>query len=158
MPSRNLETELEETEKVALVARQREEHSRLVPPGLCPWPPLKGSEESYSVWGTGHGQLLDILLIGGWWGPWESASSTFWFQLVWGLYDFGQHTDDLFHLVGPLAPAKQLQGHGSEYIYSFWGRAEGPWLCWRLIYYYSVLLDCFPFSIFSLLWLNWFFD
>ena len=144
-------------EKVCLIFRQRGEHSRLVPQGL--WPPLEGVVRSLTVFKFSRcDQLMNIFLIGWCWDNWESASSTFWFQLVWGLYDFGQHTDDLFHLVGPLAPAKQLQGHGSEYIYSFWGRAEGPWLCWRLIYYYSVLLDCFPFSIFSLLWLNWFFD
>ena len=31
----------------------------------------------------GRDLLVDILLIGWWWGKWESASSTFWFQLVW---------------------------------------------------------------------------
>ena len=36
--------------------------------------------------------LVDILLIGWWLGYWESASSTFWFQSVWGLHAYGQHT------------------------------------------------------------------
>ena len=36
MPNRNLVIELEETENVALIARQRGEQSRLVPQGLCP--------------------------------------------------------------------------------------------------------------------------
>ena len=40
----------------------------------------------------GRDQLVDFLLIGWWWGKWESASSTFWFQLVWGLAACGQHT------------------------------------------------------------------
>ena len=31
----------------------------------------------------GHAQLMGILLIGWWGGKWKSASSTFWFQLVW---------------------------------------------------------------------------
>ena len=49
MPNRNAETELKESENVALIARQREEHSRLVPQGLCPPPSLEGSEEPYSA-------------------------------------------------------------------------------------------------------------
>ena len=32
----------------------------------------------------GCDQLVDILLIGWWGGKWESASSTFWFQLDLG--------------------------------------------------------------------------
>ena len=40
----------------------------------------------------GHGQLVDILLIGWCGGERESASSTFWFQLVWDLHVCGQHT------------------------------------------------------------------
>ena len=36
MPNRNAATELEETEKVALIARQRGEHGRRVPQRLCP--------------------------------------------------------------------------------------------------------------------------
>ena len=44
------------------------------------------SEESYSVQGVGHDQLMDILLIGWWWGNWESASPSFWFQPDWGLH------------------------------------------------------------------------
>ena len=48
MPNRNAETELQETEKVALIARQRREHSRLAPQGLCPHLG-RGGEKSYSV-------------------------------------------------------------------------------------------------------------
>ena len=40
----------------------------------------------------GRDQHVDILLIGWWWGKWESTSSTFWFQLVWGLRACGQRT------------------------------------------------------------------
>ena len=43
-------------------------------------------------------------------------------------------------------------------IYSPWGGIKGPWLCLMdLNYYYFVLLDCFPFFIFSFLWFNIFF-
>ena len=60
-------------------------------------------------------QLMDILLIGWWWGNQESTSSTFWFQPVWGLRACGQQTVNFFHLVGVSVSAKQLKGHGSEY-------------------------------------------
>ena len=48
-----------------------------------------------------HGHLLDSLLIG-WWcaNKWESASSTFWFQVIWGLHVCGKHTVNFFNLVG----------------------------------------------------------
>lgn len=39
-------------------------HGGLVPQKLCP--PGGGSEESHSVWGEGRGQLVGVLLIGGW--------------------------------------------------------------------------------------------
>lgn len=48
MPNRNAETELEAAEKVALIARHRGKHSRLVPQGLCPCLG-GGSEESCGV-------------------------------------------------------------------------------------------------------------
>ena len=67
MPNRNVETELEETEKVSLIARQRGEPSRLLPPGLCPPPSLEvGSEESYSVKEQGIISLwIFSLMVGG---------------------------------------------------------------------------------------------
>ena len=68
MPNRNSETELEETEKVALIARQSG-NTAGVTAGSCiqDCAPLGGdSEESYSVQGAGHDQLTDIFLIG-WW-------------------------------------------------------------------------------------------
>ena len=37
----------------------------------------------------GRGQLVGSLLIGWWWGKWESASSAFWFHQVWGLVPVG---------------------------------------------------------------------
>ena len=67
--------------------------------------------------GGGHevrDQLVEILLNGRWWGNWESTSSTFWFQLIWGLHAHGQHTVNFFHLLRVSVSAKQLGGHGSE--------------------------------------------
>ena len=107
----------------------------------------------------GHDQLMDILLIGWWWGNWESASSTFWFQLVWGLCACGQHTVSFFLLVGVPVSAKQLKGRGSEYyLYSPW-RTKGLWLCFIA----KVLLFCLALLFFphvltslmkSVLWLK----
>ena len=53
---------------------------------------------------------MDIVLIGWWWGNWESTSSTFWFHPVWGLCACGQQTVDFSHLVGVSVSAKQLKG------------------------------------------------
>ena len=57
----------------------------------------------------GCDQLVDILLIGWWGGKWESASSTFWFQQVWGLCACEQHTVNFSHLVRVSVSAKQLK-------------------------------------------------
>lgn len=62
-----------------------------------------------------HDQLMDSFLIGWWWSNWESTSSAFWFQLVWGLCACGQHTVGLFHMLGVLVSAKQLKGFITEY-------------------------------------------
>ena len=48
----------------------------------------------------------------------ESQSSTFWFQLVWGLRACGQHTVNFFHLVGVLVSAQRLKVMAHEIIYS----------------------------------------
>ena len=74
-------------------------------------------------------QLVDILLIGWWWGNRESTSSTFWFQPVWSLRACGQHTVKFFHLLEVSVSAKQLKGFGSENYLSPWGGTKGPWLC-----------------------------
>ena len=58
----------------------------------------------------GLDQLVDILLIGWWWGKWEWSSSTFWFQPVWGLRACRQHTVNFSHLVGVSVSANQLKG------------------------------------------------
>ena len=57
----------------------------------------------------GHGQLVVILLTGWWGGKRESASSTFWFQLVWGLRARGWQTVNFSPLVGVSVSAKQLK-------------------------------------------------
>ena len=45
----------------------------------------------------------------------ESAPSTSWFQLIWGLHPCGQHTVNFSHLMGVSVSAKQLKGLGSGY-------------------------------------------
>ena len=57
----------------------------------------------------GRDQLVDLLLIGWWWGKWESASSTFGFYCVWGLHACGQQRVNFTHLVGVSVSAKQLE-------------------------------------------------
>ena len=79
-----------------------------MPSKLCVHPE-GGSEESYSVQGAGHDRLVDILLTGWWGGNWKSASSTFWFQPVWGLRACGQHTATFSHL-GGFSICKTAQG------------------------------------------------
>ena len=87
-------------------------------------------------------QLVDILLIGWWWGNRKSASSTFWFQLVWGLRAYGQHTVNFFHLEG----FQYLQNGSKDMVYSPWGRTKGPWLCLMV----KVLLFCLAWLFFFL--------
>ena len=48
----------------------------------------------------------------------ESASSSFWLQLVWGLGTGGQQAVNFFHLLGVLASAKQLKDMAQYIIYS----------------------------------------
>ena len=88
-------------------------HSKLAPIRLSH--PGMGREGSYSVKATGHDQLLGILLNGWWWGNWESASSAFWFQSVWGRHACGQHTITFFPLVEVSVPAKQFKRLSWEY-------------------------------------------
>ena len=57
----------------------------------------------------GRDQLMDLLLIGWWLGKWESASSTFWFQLVWGLVLQGSTAVNFSHLVGVSVSAEHLR-------------------------------------------------
>ena len=60
-------------------------HIGLMPSRLCARPG-GGSEESYSVQRAGRDRLVDVLLIGRWGGNGESASTIFWFQMVWRVY------------------------------------------------------------------------
>ena len=89
---------------------------------------------------------------------WESQSSTFWFQLLWGLLDGVQHAVNFFQQVGLLVSAKELKNMAIYiyiYTYSPWGGAKGSWL-----YFMATILFClawllsFVHVLFSLLWLN----
>lgn len=80
------------------------EHDTLVPQRLYPHP-LEKVARGLTVFKE---QFLDIFLIRWWRGNWESASSAFLFQLVWGLHACGQHTVNFFHLMGASPPIEQL--------------------------------------------------
>ena len=60
---------------------------------------------------------VNILLIGWWWGHWDSASSSFCFQSVWESMCCRLHTVNFFHLPGVSVSEKELEGHGSEYCF-----------------------------------------
>ena len=74
---------------------------------------------------SGHDQLMSILLIDWWWSKWESASLTFWFQLVWGLVLMGniEYTVNFSHLVGVSISAKELK---DIVKYIPWGGTRAP--------------------------------
>ena len=75
-------------------------------------PDLEGLVRSLMVMvQRGRDQLVDILLMGWWGGKWESASSTFWFQPVWGPHASGQQTVNFSHLVGGLSICKTAQSY-----------------------------------------------
>ena len=110
MPNSNAESKLKETEKVAFIARQRGEHSRLGPQVLCPLgggseEPSLSKRKAWSVHGHFHG--------------WEARSLEVSFINLrptgLGSSACSEHMVDFFHLVGASAHAKWLCGHGSEY-------------------------------------------
>ena len=63
-------------------------------------------------------QLGEPFLTGGWWGPWESASSAFWFQPVWGPRAWGQHAVAVFHPVGLPHPQNSSEDRAQNMTYS----------------------------------------
>ena len=71
--------------------------------------------------------LVDILLTGWWWGTWKSASSTFWFQPVWGL-EFLGCIGSFFHLVGFQYLQNSSKDMAWNIIYIPWRGTKGPWL------------------------------
>ena len=99
------------------------------------------------------GQLVNILLIGWWWGNWESIPSSFWFQPVWDLSACGQHTVSSSYQVGVSVSAKQLIRHAQNIIYSPRGGTKGPRLCSmaKVIIILFCLTVFLSFCIFSLL-------
>ena len=101
---------------------------------------------------------MGILLIGQRWGNQEPASLTFWFQQVWGLLACGQHTVNFFHLVGFQYLQNSSKDMAQNIICSPWGRPKVPWLCLMVKALLFCLTWLFSFCIFSLLWLNVFFD
>ena len=94
----------------------------------------------------GRGQLVDLLLIGWWGGKWESASSTFWFQPLWGLRACGQHTVN-FSPHGGFGICRRAQSHC--YVYPLRGVTRTlPWGC-TIVSWLLLPCLCIP----SLSWL-----
>jgi len=56
----------------------------------------------------------------------ESASSSFWLQLVWGLGTGGQQAVNFFHLVGVLISTQQFKGMVQNIIYFPGKGTKGP--------------------------------
>lgn len=81
---------------------------------------------------------------------WESQSSTFWFQLLWGLLDCVQHAVNFFQQVGLLVSAKELKNMA---IYIPVVLEEElkvlDFILW--LKYYFVLLGCFPLFMYFFL-------
>ena len=97
---------------------------------------------------------MGILLIGLWWGNrvifWEISVISFLpptglESMVWGLCAGAQHAVNFLYLGRGLASAKQLKVMAQDVIYSPWGGAKGPWLCFM-----AKLLFClaWPLSFF----------
>ena len=91
----------------------------------------------------GCDQLVDIFLIDWWWEKWEWASSVFWFQLVWGVAAFKQHTVKFFLLVEVSVSAKQLK---DIFTYIPWGGTK-TWTKAALLFlnYYSFASYSLPY-------------
>ena len=66
MPNRSAETELEETEKVALIARPRGKHSRLCLKGCAPPPPAPPEVDSEELYGVKEQRVIS-------WGPFPAC-------------------------------------------------------------------------------------
>ena len=95
------------------------------------------------MWVRGCVQLANCLLIGWWWGNQESASSTSWFQPVWGVLALGsiQLTSSTWWVFKYLLTKKK--------------KSKKPLRIWLIILstvfeeelivldYYFVLFDCF---------------
>ena len=86
--------------------------------------------------------LVDILLIGWWWGNLESASSTFRFQPVWSLPACGWHTSFIWWEFQYLQNSSK--DTAQNIISSPWGGTKVLDLVGWLNCYYFVLLNCFP--------------
>lgn len=82
----------------------------------------------------------------------KSASSTFWFQRVWGLCACGRQTVNFFNLVG-VCLCKTVQRTWLKILPIVLEEELNVLdFVWWPKYYSFVLLNCFPFYSLSLLW------
>ena len=91
---------------------------------------------------------MDIFLTGWWWGSWESESSTLWFQQIWGLHACGQHTVNFFLPTGGFSTCKTAPRTWLRILSIIFEEELKvlDFVEW-LNDHYSVLPDCFPFSL-----------
>ena len=82
----------------------------------------------------------------------ESQSSTFWFQLVWGLRVGSQHVVDFLHLMGVLLSAKPFKDMAQDITVSPWRGTQGPWL---YFFIFPVFLHFLTSPIKFPLWKFW---
>ena len=103
-------------------------------------------------------QLVDIFLIGWWWGNLESTSSTFCFQLVWGLRACGHHTVNSSTWWGFQYLLKGSKDMAHNIIYSPWGGVRCPWLCSMAKLWFcpaSLFSFALPFITFQVKFILW---
>ena len=97
-----------------------EESSFIGLPGKVGHRGLMPSKSCVPTWGQGIVRTFLVMvqrwcdqLVDVFWllarDKWESASSTFWFQQIWGLHAGGQHTINFSRLVGVSESAEQLK-------------------------------------------------
>ena len=95
-----------------------------------------------------------ILLIGWWWGNWESASSTFWFQPAWGLYGADVLVGSTQLTSSSWWGLQNLENSSKDMTQNImcspWGGAKVLWIVsWLKFYYFLSCLTVFlSFGIF----------
>ena len=108
-------------EQLYCFARQRGPQRANALKIVCP--DLEGLVRSFiAMVQSGRHQLVDILLIGWWWGKGGSASSTFGFQPVWCLRAGGQHTVNFSPPDGGFSVCKTAQRYC--YVYPLRGNQD----------------------------------
>ena len=98
--------------------------------------------------------IVDILVIGWWWGHRKSAPSAFWVYVLVGSIQLTSSTWG----GGGFSICKTVPGYGSESCLYLWGGSKGPWVfeqlrhCFVLFGCSPLLLHCLDFLVKFTLW------